>query len=65
MKRRRTSWANELPYYVITKGGKIMRIPYEEFKPIDPTRPFHTYDYATVEKLMLERLRGGKINGGT
>lgn len=63
--KRRTSWANELPYYLITKGDKIIRVPYEEFKPIDPTRPLHTFDYAILERLMAERLRGGKINGGT
>lgn len=55
MKRER--W-DELPRYYITRGGRIIRRPHEEFKPIDLNSPLARTDFAKLEQALWEKIRG-------
>jgi hypothetical protein len=52
---RRNEW-NEPARYYIMRGGRIIRRPHEDFKPIDPNSPFMKLDYAKLEGDILDKL---------
>ena len=47
----------EPPRYYIMRGGRIIRRPHEDFKPIDPNSPLVTFDYASIERSLAEKLK--------
>ena len=50
----RERW-NEPARYYIMRGGRIIRRPHEDFKPIDPNSPLVKFDYATFERDLAEK----------
>lgn len=53
---RRERW-DELPRYYIMRGGRIIRRPHEDFKPIDPNSPFAKFDFVALEQAIQEKLK--------
>ncbi len=53
-------WQQEPAVYYIMRGGRIVRRPHEDFKPIDPNKPLSplaTFDFAALECALLDRLK--------
>lgn len=53
-------WWREPAVYYIMRGGRIIRRPHEEFKPVDPNSPIAKFDFATLEQSLLESYVKGK-----
>jgi hypothetical protein len=49
-------WREPARYYIM-RGGRIIRRPHEDFKPIDPNSPLVTFDYAALERSTAEKLK--------
>ena len=52
-------WREPARYYIM-RGGRIIRRPHEDFKPIDPNNPLMKFDYAKLETetaALWEKLR--------
>lgn len=49
-------WHEPARYYLM-RGGRVIRRPHEDFKPIDPDSPLYKFDYATLERAIAEKLK--------
>jgi hypothetical protein len=56
LRRELRDWREPARYYIM-RGGRIIRRPHEDFKPLDPNSPFTTFDYATLERAIAEKLK--------
>jgi hypothetical protein len=45
---------NEPAVYYIMRGGRIIRRPHEDFKPIDPNSLLAKFNFDTIERTLLE-----------
>jgi hypothetical protein len=56
LRRELREWREPARYYIM-RGGRIIRRPHEDFKPIDPNSPFMKFDYAKLEQEIAEKLK--------
>jgi hypothetical protein len=46
--------------YFLGPNGAVIRVPHEDFKPIDSTHPWWKTDFAKLEQDLLKTLENGK-----
>ena len=56
LRRELRDWREPVRYYIM-RGGRVIRRPHEDFKPIDPDSPLYKFDYATLERAIAEKLK--------
>lgn len=49
LRRELRDWHEPARYYIM-RGGRIIRRPHEDFKPIDPNSPLMKADFAKLEQ---------------
>lgn len=62
--RLRWSIMNPPVYDVLIGDGRIIRIPHEPYRKLEPDHPLATFDYASIERSLAEGARRHASNCG-